>query len=180
MQTDGGITSRAQAIDTITQSFRRLGDGSRDGLDALYTADAINHEAQAEPPAARVAGPDGFRATSDWLRAAFSELDFTVEYVVVDGNDVVARSIMRGRHTGEFLTWDADGSLTVFPPTGHRFTQRQIHWFTLRDGKIAEHRAQRDDLGMARELHWIPPTPRYLLRMALARRRAQRPRNVHA
>ena len=37
-----------------------------------------------------------------------------------------------------------------------------------------EHWANRDDLGMARQLGWIPPTPAYLLKMARAKRRAKR------
>ena len=35
----------------------------------------------------------------------------------------------------------------------------QSHWFLLEDGRIIEHWANRDDLGMARQLGWIPPTP---------------------
>ena len=44
----------------------------------------------------------------------------------------------------------------------------------MADGQAIEHWANRDDLGTAAQLGWVPPTPRYLLRMALAKRRAQR------
>jgi hypothetical protein len=44
----------------------------------------------------------------------------------------------------------------------------------MRDGKVAEHGANRDDLGMSRQLGWNPPTPAYLIRMLAARRRARR------
>jgi hypothetical protein len=37
-----------------------------------------------------------------------------------------------------------------------------------------EHRANRDELGTAEQLGWVPPTPAYLVRMALAKRRAKR------
>ena len=40
---------------------------------------------------------------------------------------------------------------------------------------MIEHWANRDDLGMAMQLG-VPPRPRYLARMALAKRRAVRPR----
>ena len=43
-----------------------------------------------------------------------------------------------------------------------------------RTAGIIEHGANRDDLGMARQLGWIPPAPAYLLKMARARRRARR------
>ncbi len=44
----------------------------------------------------------------------------------------------------------------------------------MRDGKVAEHRANRDDLGMGQQLGWTPPTPAYVVRMLLARRRVRR------
>ena len=44
----------------------------------------------------------------------------------------------------------------------------------MSDGKVAEHWANRDDLGMGQQLGWNPPTPLYLARMLLATRRARR------
>jgi len=49
----------------------------------------------------------------------------------------------------------------------------QSHWFRVDDGKIIEHWANRDDLGMAKQLGWIPPTPAYLFKMVRAKRRAR-------
>ncbi len=49
------------------------------------------------------------------------------------------------------------------------------HGFRIEDGQITEHWANRDDLGMARQLGWIPSTPAYLFKMARAKRRAMRP-----
>jgi hypothetical protein len=57
-----------------------------------------------------------------------------------------------------------------------RNLQIMSHWFRLADGTIIEHWANRDDLAMAQQLGWIPPSPRYLVRMALARRNASTPR----
>ena len=48
----------------------------------------------------------------------------------------------------------------------------QTHWIRVAGGMVTEHWANRDDLGMAMQLGWAPPSPRYLLRMALAKRRA--------
>jgi hypothetical protein len=49
----------------------------------------------------------------------------------------------------------------------------QSHWFRVEGGKILDHWANRDDLGMGRQLGWIPPTPTYLVKMARAKRRAK-------
>jgi predicted ester cyclase len=81
---------------------------------------------------------------------------------------------MSGRHVAPFVAYDADGRVDeVFPPTGRRFETTQTHWLRVVDGKVVEHWANRDDLGMAKQLGWAPPSPVYLLRMALAKRRAR-------
>src|ERR1043165_6058210 len=66
---------------------------------------------------------------------------------------------MNGRHTAPWALYQEDGTVdTVFPPTGKPFAMTQSHWFRLADGRIIEHWANRDDLGMARQLGWIPPS----------------------
>jgi hypothetical protein len=82
---------------------------------------------------------------------------------------------MIGRHTAPWVVYAENGEVdTVFPPTGREFAATQSHWFRLDGGLIREHWANRDDLGMAKQLGWVPPTPAYLLRMSLAKRRARR------
>ena len=74
------------------------------------------------------------------------------------------------------MTYDDAGTVTqAMPPTGKTFAATQSHWFRLADGKIIEHWANRDDLAMAQQLGWIPPSPGYLVRMALAKYRARPP-----
>jgi hypothetical protein len=34
-----------------------------------------------------------------------------------------------------------------------------IHWYKVRNGKIVEHTANRDDIGMMRQLGLLPPAP---------------------
>ena len=41
----------------------------------------------------------------------------------------------------------------------------------MADGKVIEHWANRDDLGTAVQLGWVPPSPVYLARAALTKRR---------
>jgi hypothetical protein len=35
-----------------------------------------------------------------------------------------------------------------------------MHWYKLRDGKIVDHFASRDDLGMTQQLGLLPPASR--------------------
>ena len=50
----------------------------------------------------------------------------------------------------------------------------QSHWFRVEDGRIVEHSANRGELGTARQLGWMPPTPPYLVEMMLPKRRQRR------
>ena len=114
-------------------------------------------------------------ATARWLRSAFSELAWEIHDAVQDDDLVVVHATMSGRQTGPFVAYGPDGAVTaVFPPLGRRFATTQTHWFRMRDGKVAEHWANRDDLGMGQQLGWTPPTPPYIARMLLARRRMRR------
>jgi len=82
---------------------------------------------------------------------------------------------MSGRHVAPFAGYTDDGTIaTVFPPPNTTFAMSQSHWFRMEDDRIIEHWANRDDLGMASQLGWIPPTPVYLFKMALAKRRARK------
>ena len=109
------------------------------------------------------------------MRTAFSDLTWTVHDVARDNDLVVVHATMSGRQTRPFVAYRPDGEIAaVFPPRGRTFAVTQTHWFRMHDGKVAEHWANRDDLGMGQQLGWNPPTPLYLARMLLATRRARR------
>lgn len=105
-----------------------------------------------------------------------SEIRFEIHEFALVGDRAVAWVTMHAVDTGPFVVHDApDGSVTqVFPPTGRQFAVRQVHWFRIEDGAIAEHDAVRDDMGMAQQVGWIPPRPGFVVRMILARRRERR------
>lgn len=150
--------------------------GTYDDFVEVVHPRAVNHEAKDEPPGARVEhGPDAFHATALWLRDAFAELRWDVHEVVTERDLVVLHCTMSGRHVRPFVDYGPDAAVReAFPPTGRRFATTQTHWLRIADGKVIEHWANRDDLGTAQQLGWVPPGPVYLLRMALARRRARR------
>jgi predicted ester cyclase len=156
------------------RSCHAMADGDRADFDLLFHPRAASRET-GRPPSARVPGPAGFYSTALWLRAAIAGLHYDIHHAIIDGGLVAVNSTMHGRHVAPIVFYTDDGAVdTVFPPTNRTFAMTQSHWFRIEDGKIIEHWANRDDLGMARQLGWIPPTPVYLLKMARAKRRAKR------
>lgn len=168
-------TSRSPSIAVCVDGMHIVAAGSREEFDRVIHPDAVNREAVAEPPAARQQGPAAFYAAAVWLRSAFSDLRFEVHEAVEQGDMVVLHSTMFGRHTGDFVTYRPDATVeAAMPPTGKTFAVSHTHWFRVRDGLVIEHWANRDDLDMAKQAGWIPPSPRFLLRAAIAKRRATR------
>jgi predicted ester cyclase len=161
------------------RSIAIMGDGTREDFDEVLHPAFINYEQYDEPPAARGSGPATAYATALWLRKAFADLRWDIHEVVAEGEMVVVHCTMSGRHVKPFVSYDEDGSVDeVFPPTGKRFATTQTHWLRIEAGQVIEHWANRDDLGMAKQLGWVPPTPAYLVRMALAKRRARKGANL--
>lgn len=167
--------TRETIVSLAERSIRATLGGTLADLGTLVHPEATNREAVAEPPATRGHGPEAFHATGEWLREAFSDLVWTTESSVTEGDLVVTFGTMSGRHTGDFVVWTADAEVErVFVPTGRSFSVRQAHFQRFHDGLVAEHWAVRDDQGMAMQAGWIPPTPGFLIRCALATRRARR------
>jgi steroid delta-isomerase-like uncharacterized protein len=109
----------------------------------LTTPEAISHESS--PGLAN--GPEGVRQVVNMLSSAFPDHHTTIEDMVAEGDKVAVSTTLSGTHQGGFMG---------LPPTGKRFSQRQYHILRVADGKIAEHWAVRDDLGMMQQLGAIP------------------------
>jgi predicted ester cyclase len=168
----GVVSSDPRSI--AVRSILTMADGSRPDFDEMFHPAARDRENAVQPPSSRVAGPAGFHSTARWLRAAFADLRYDIHHAIADGGLVAVNSTMNGRHVAPIVFYTADGDIdAAFPPTGKTFAVTQSHWFRVEDGKVIEHWANRDDLGQARQLGWVPPTPVYLLRMARAKSRAK-------
>jgi predicted ester cyclase len=109
-----------------------------DAIDGLVWPDYFNHAASS-PEYRR----GGARLAVEWLLSVFPDHRFDVEDAAADGETVALRGFMTGTHEGE---------LADIAPTGKRVAAQQSHWFRVTDGKLAEHWAVRDDLGMMRQL----------------------------
>ena len=172
----GQPVALADAKAVSVRSLQIMADGDLADFEAVIHPRAVNREAGG-PAACRGLGPTAFHATALWLRGAFAELRWEIHEVAAEAGLVAIHGTWAGRHVRPFVTYDDAGAVAqAMPPTNKTFAATQSHWFRLADGTIIEHWANRDDLAMAQQLGWIPPTPRYLVRMALAKRRAATPR----
>jgi predicted ester cyclase len=109
-----------------------------DAVDDIVSPRYINHAARTEEYQR-----GGARRAVGWLLSVFPDHHFEVEYAASDGETVALRGTMTGTHQGE---------LEGIAPTGERVAVQQSHWFRVVDGKVAEHWAVRDDLGMLQQL----------------------------
>jgi len=102
--------------------------------------------------------PVGRKGIEDRLVDIFTTFpDWKMEILetVASGDVVVVRCRVSGTHRG-VCTMPLNGMPVGVAPTGKRFEVTHMHWHTLRDGKIAEHYANRDDLGMLRQIGLLP------------------------
>jgi steroid delta-isomerase-like uncharacterized protein len=132
------------------QVSRRLleeafGQGRVELVDEHVAADAVDHD-PANPEDVR--GPAGLKEQILMYRAAFPDLQFTVEDIIDQDDRVVIRWSSRGTHQGELMG---------LAPTGKIVTVTGISIDRFADGKVAESWTNWDVLGLMRQLGAAPP-----------------------
>ena len=125
---------------------RVLAGGETELAEQLVHPAFVNNEADPE----RRNGPSGAAATSEWLRSCFGNLRYDIHRVFVDGDMAAAYVTMQGTHEG--------GLPPGVPATHKPFAVKHVHLFRFADdGRVVEHSAVRDDLGMVMQLGLLPP-----------------------
>jgi predicted ester cyclase len=138
----------AATLRSVVESMmtRLLAGGETELAEQLVHPDFVNNEADPE----RRNGPSGAAATSEWLRSCFGNLRYDIHRVFVDGDMAAAYVTMHGTHEG--------GLPPGVPATHKPFAVKHVHLFRFADdGRIVEHSAVRDDLGMVMQLGLLPP-----------------------
>jgi predicted ester cyclase len=118
-----------------------VGRGAVHLASELCTEDCVNHAAVPE----RQRGIENLKAVVEFSRSAQPDQHWVEQHIVGDGDLVIAY----GRREG---TWQATSFRGIETPTNRPVSVELAHMFRLRDGKIAEHWAVRDDLGMMQQL----------------------------
>ena len=117
--------------------------GKLEAAAQYFTPDYIDHAATPGLPP----GVEGFTAFFTAFRAAFPDLHYHIEDVVAEGDRVVQRAMAHGTMKGDFLG---------MPATGKNATWSEMHIVRVKDGKIVEHWANVDQLGMLQQLGLAP------------------------
>ena len=139
----------AATLRSVVESMmtRLLAGGETELAEELVHPDFVNNEADPE----RRNGPSGAAATSEWLRSCFGNLRYDIHRVFVDGDMAAAYVTMHGTHEG--------GLPPGVPATHKPFAVEHVHLFRFADdGRVVEHSAVRDDLGMVMQLGLLPPS----------------------
>ncbi len=84
------------------------------------------------------------------LHAAFSEVAFTIEDMVAEGDRIVGRWVMRGTNTGSF---------NGMPPTGRPVTVSGFDLLRVEGDRFAEVWHVEDIAGMLQQLGVMPGPP---------------------
>lgn len=130
--------------DVIRRYFEELwNEGRLELVDVLLAEDYVNHS----PSPGLPPGREGVRIVVRALRAAFPDLHYRVEDVVVGDDAVAVRTTVTGTHRGE---------LFGAPPTGRSFRVPQLTVERFRGGRIVAHHRVTDELGMLRQLGLLP------------------------
>jgi predicted ester cyclase len=121
---------------SLIESFHRRDIGL---ARQIVSEDWVSHGAPLEDRH----GLAGFRAEAQAMLDAVCDLRFTAHDVICDGDRVVWRGTMSGRHVG---AWNG------LPPTGHPFAIDRVDVFRAARGRLVEHWSLIDELALLRQL----------------------------
>ena len=130
-----------------------------DRLNAGDVTAALQHYAADTKNFGKAVGREGLGRTLRDIFTTFPDWRMEIVEMIAVDDSVVVRCTVSGTHKGVGKLPINGGMLVDVPPTGKRFEVQHIHWYTLKDGQIVDHRANRDDIGMTRQLGLLPPRP---------------------
>ena len=110
-------------------------------IDEVCAPEFVNHAAV---PEARL-GPEGVKRVVGFSRTAMPDQRWTQEMLIAEGDLVVIHGVREA-------TWQAESFRGVATPKGKPVAVELVHIFRVRDGKIVEHWAVRDDLALMKQL----------------------------
>jgi steroid delta-isomerase-like uncharacterized protein len=116
--------------------------GNAEVIDELLAEDGVIHGLM-DAGGNQVQGLRSFHEFHTQFRGAFPDMNVSVEDMIAEGDKVVARCSVRGKHTGEHLGFKATNAPVEF---------EGVAIVRIKDGKIAEAWNQFDFLEMNKQL----------------------------
>ena len=145
--TAGNVTTTEANKQTIRGLLQAMNEHRVGDLPDYIAADVTDHNkiihSEADEPGA------AFEGFAQQL-AAFRDIAMAPQELIAEGDQVVARFVASGTHTGSHPRMPQ--------PTGRHFDVEQIWIFTLDRGKVTEIRAVSDRLGLFAQLGWDWPS----------------------
>jgi len=138
-----------QSLEANKVVARRLADevfsqGNMRTFDEIFADTYVNHTM----PVPGIPGTKaGFKQVVLATRAAFPDVRVDVKDVVAENDFAVFRDVVHATSHGEFMG---------VPPNGKRLEWTEIHFLRISDGRIVEHWANFDQVGILRQLGVIP------------------------
>jgi predicted ester cyclase len=126
----------------VRRQFELVNAGDSHGAAALWAPESWNHGRKADIPALEKV----YRSL-----CALHETH-TLHEMIAEGEWVAVRTTCSGVHSQEPELPVNGGIFSGLRPTGRSYTGQHLHLFRIVDGRLTEHWANRDDLGVARHL----------------------------
>lgn len=123
----------------ITRVFENLDE---EAVDELTTDDVLMHSIPGAAP-----GRQPLKDAMKRVRAGLSNVSMQIDELIAEGDVVVARLTAHARQSGEFMG---------LPPSNKEYTAPEMHQFTIKGGRIAEHRAVVDFMSIMKQLGALP------------------------
>ena len=128
----------------VRRFYEEIDKGNLEAMDELVAEDYLDHN---PPPFPGLApGREGVKQAFRIFWEA-TPGHHEIEDQIAEGDKVVARTRFQGRHTGNFQG---------IPPTNKPVDFQGFATFRIANGKIAEHWADFDAMGMMQQLGVIP------------------------
>ena len=89
-------------------------------------------------------GPAQLKAATKRVHGSLTDVEFTIDDIVAEGDRVAVRLTSSATPTGEWMG--------VKDAAGKRYTVSEAHYFRIADGRVVEHWHQHDAMGLTKQL----------------------------
>jgi steroid delta-isomerase-like uncharacterized protein len=128
--------------DNITATERlgaAVNSGNLEVLREVFAPTVVDRD----PASDQAPGPEGFIQFFTGFRAAFPDLNISVEQLVADEDNVAIAYTITGTHQGDFLG---------VPATGRQIKARGVQIARFQNGQIVERWGSSDQLGILQQI----------------------------